>query len=111
MPAFAGMTPNGSPPRPPRPLRFDVFHRAENSAGLSALTPPPAAPRYLRPMSHVAVRRLAVALLALATACRPAVRPAATPTPQIAPPPAVSREFRGVWIATVNNIDWPSRPG
>ncbi len=21
------------------------------------------------------------------------------------------REFRGVWIATVNNIDWPSRPG
>jgi uncharacterized lipoprotein YddW (UPF0748 family) len=26
-------------------------------------------------------------------------------------PPAVSREFRGVWIATVANIDWPSRPG
>lgn len=21
------------------------------------------------------------------------------------------REFRGVWVATVNNIDWPSRPG
>jgi len=21
------------------------------------------------------------------------------------------REFRGVWIATVNNIDWPSKPG
>ncbi|HEY3853158.1 MAG TPA: family 10 glycosylhydrolase [Verrucomicrobiae bacterium] len=26
-------------------------------------------------------------------------------------PPAVTREFRGVWIATVNNIDWPSKPG
>ena len=26
-------------------------------------------------------------------------------------PPPVSREFRGVWIATVGNIDWPSRPG
>ncbi len=25
--------------------------------------------------------------------------------------PAVMREFRGAWIATVNNIDWPSRPG
>ncbi len=22
-----------------------------------------------------------------------------------------SREFRAVWVATVNNIDWPSRPG
>ncbi|MGI9090957.1 MAG: family 10 glycosylhydrolase, partial [Gemmatimonadaceae bacterium] len=21
------------------------------------------------------------------------------------------REFRGVWVATVANIDWPSRPG
>ncbi|MDP6035672.1 MAG: family 10 glycosylhydrolase, partial [Verrucomicrobiota bacterium] len=21
------------------------------------------------------------------------------------------REFRGAWIATVNNIDWPSKPG
>ena len=26
-------------------------------------------------------------------------------------PPAVSREFRAVWVATVDNIDWPSRPG
>src|SRR4051794_612231 len=26
-------------------------------------------------------------------------------------PPPVSREFRGVWVATVENIDWPSRPG
>jgi uncharacterized lipoprotein YddW (UPF0748 family) len=25
--------------------------------------------------------------------------------------PAVQREFRGVWVATVDNIDWPSRPG
>jgi uncharacterized lipoprotein YddW (UPF0748 family) len=27
----------------------------------------------------------------------------------VAPP--VSREFRGVWLTTVENIDWPSRPG
>ncbi|MBM3864141.1 MAG: hypothetical protein FJ385_09400 [Verrucomicrobia bacterium] len=26
-------------------------------------------------------------------------------------PPAIAREFRGAWIATVHNIDWPSRKG
>jgi uncharacterized lipoprotein YddW (UPF0748 family) len=26
------------------------------------------------------------------------------------PPPAF-REFRGVWVASVENIDWPSQPG
>jgi uncharacterized lipoprotein YddW (UPF0748 family) len=26
-------------------------------------------------------------------------------------PPAVPREFRGLWVATVENMDWPSRPG
>jgi uncharacterized lipoprotein YddW (UPF0748 family) len=25
--------------------------------------------------------------------------------------PVIMREFRGVWIATVDNIDWPSKPG
>ncbi len=25
--------------------------------------------------------------------------------------PAVDREFRGVWVASVSNIDWPSKPG
>jgi len=26
-------------------------------------------------------------------------------------PPRLPREFRGLWIATVANIDWPSKPG
>lgn len=26
-------------------------------------------------------------------------------------PPPVAREFRAAWVATVQNIDWPSRPG
>src|ERR1700743_2809814 len=26
-------------------------------------------------------------------------------------PPQARREFRGAWIATVENIDWPSKPG
>jgi uncharacterized lipoprotein YddW (UPF0748 family) len=30
-------------------------------------------------------------------------------SPESAPP--VRREFRGVWVASVANIDWPSRPG
>jgi uncharacterized lipoprotein YddW (UPF0748 family) len=27
------------------------------------------------------------------------------------PPPPMPREFRGVWVATVGNRDWPSQPG
>ena len=26
-------------------------------------------------------------------------------------PPLPGREFRAVWVATVGNIDWPTRPG
>jgi len=26
-------------------------------------------------------------------------------------PPPVTREFRAIWVATVSNIDWPSKPG
>ncbi|MEB3284742.1 MAG: family 10 glycosylhydrolase [Candidatus Sericytochromatia bacterium] len=26
-------------------------------------------------------------------------------------PPEVMREFRGMWVASVTNIDWPSKPG
>ena len=26
-------------------------------------------------------------------------------------PPKLQREFRGVWVATVGNSDWPSKPG
>jgi uncharacterized lipoprotein YddW (UPF0748 family) len=29
----------------------------------------------------------------------------------VAPAPPVQREFRAAWVATVSNIDWPSRPG
>lgn len=45
-----------------------------------------------------------------------AVLPAIAQTPlgrgdAFTPPPAIQREMRGVWVATVANIDWPSRPG
>ena len=48
------------------------------------------------------------ALIGFDTAC--AQTPAVS-SEQITAPPAVRREFRGVWIASVENIDWPSRPG
>src|SRR5204863_7150080 len=32
------------------------------------------------------------------------------PRAALEPPPA-PRELRGVWVATVANIDWPSKPG
>ncbi len=43
----------------------------------------------------------------------PARVPAALPAgqPRAAVPGATCREFRGVWVATVGNIDWPSAPG
>ena len=34
---------------------------------------------------------------------------AATYEPATFTPPKVQREFRGAWVATVGNIDWPSR--
>jgi hypothetical protein len=49
---------------------------------------------------------LALAATTLAACVRGSRGPAVPP-----PPPEVQREFRGVWVATVQNIDWPSRPG
>src|SRR3954471_24840674 len=49
-----------------------------------------------------------VILVGLDTAC--AQTPAVS-REQISAPPPARREFRGVWIASVENIDWPSRPG
>jgi len=35
----------------------------------------------------------------------------ATYAPTTVKPPAPVREFRGTWLATVANLDWPSKPG
>src|SRR4051812_31910967 len=53
--------------------------------------------------------RIPISLVCLAAlaACMPA--PSSSPSPDAVP--AVRREFRGVWVATVANIDYPSRPG
>ena len=48
----------------------------------------------------VAVSPIALLLLAGTAPRRPEERP-----------PSPAREFRAAWVATVDNIDWPSRPG
>ena len=58
-------------------------------------------------------RTLLASSLAL-TACAdlPNAGPKLTPAPELAASaPAAPREFRGAWVATVANIDWPSKKG
>lgn len=63
------------------------------------------------------MRRICALAAALVAAASPiaAQQTVAAPTaPEggsaVVPPP-VMREFRGVWVATVDNLDWPSEPG
>ena len=67
-------------------------------------------------MSRFFSRLMGVLLLAVLGAC--ASQPSKTaesvsPPPPItgAQPPPAPREFRAMWVATVANIDWPSKPG
>ncbi|HSJ62262.1 MAG TPA: family 10 glycosylhydrolase [Gemmatimonadaceae bacterium] len=80
------------------------------------------------------LRRYPLLTLCAAVACGPAYvppAPAPLPAPAVEPAPAgglapdelgpapagtalpqpLPREFRAAWVATVGNIDWPSRPG
>ena len=68
------------------------------------------------------MRRLFALAVAIGTAAAPVHAQQAGPVPVPAraaaaagdaavEPPPVRREFRGVWVATVDNIDWPSEPG
>jgi uncharacterized lipoprotein YddW (UPF0748 family) len=43
--------------------------------------------------------------------CLTAFSTAASHAPGDESPPPVQREFRGLWVATVENIDWPSQRG
>jgi uncharacterized lipoprotein YddW (UPF0748 family) len=50
-------------------------------------------------------------LVSLFISLLPAVLHAQSYAPVAERPPALAREFRGAWIATIYNIDWPSSPG
>ena len=60
--------------------------------------------------ARVSRREALAALGALVAAGMPGCSSVA-PTAQLAEPPEAPREFRAAWIASVANIDWPSRPG
>ncbi len=62
------------------------------------------------------VRQGLILLLGLATlvfplGCANRVTPSAVPAQSLGEPPPAPREFRGVWVASVANIDWPSARG
>jgi uncharacterized lipoprotein YddW (UPF0748 family) len=62
----------------------------------------------LRDMTHRAAWTLGAAMILLVNGCAATIaRSGASPES----PPEVQREMRGLWIATVGNIDWPSRKG
>jgi uncharacterized lipoprotein YddW (UPF0748 family) len=58
---------------------------------------------------HILKAVLIRAFLALGLLAGTRVEAAFAPSAEV--PPTPPREFRGAWVATVNNIDWPSRPG
>ncbi len=60
-------------------------------------------------------RQMAIYMLAscglLFTGCADMATPPIAPTETSAMPPPAPREFRAAWVATVANIDWPSKKG
>ena len=57
------------------------------------------------------MQRIHLLLLAFALVAGRLPAAEATYVPGTVVPPPPAREFRGAWIATVANIDWPSKPG
>jgi uncharacterized lipoprotein YddW (UPF0748 family) len=61
-------------------------------------------------MKRLSCLWLTPALLVLIS-CSTSKNTASTPTPDIPPAFTAMREFRAAWVATVANINWPSKPG
>jgi uncharacterized lipoprotein YddW (UPF0748 family) len=60
--------------------------------------------------SGTAVRLAVAGALVLLAACsRAATAPIGPPAQPDTTPPPITHEMRGLWVATVRNIDWPSR--
>jgi uncharacterized lipoprotein YddW (UPF0748 family) len=54
---------------------------------------------------------LALTILHLMALHSLSVGSAQTTLERVGEPPPIRREFRAAWVATVSNIDWPSKPG
>lgn len=59
----------------------------------------------------VNIKAIVLSGLLLLGSISPVQSQSAKPSPENILTPTIKREFRGVWIATVLNIDWPSKPG
>lgn len=62
-------------------------------------------------MKNSVLLLLIVVLLAACTAPQPPVIPEPIVIPAVEHELEIPREFRAAWVATVANIDWPSKPG
>lgn len=66
---------------------------------------------YRRSRYHSAMMWIGLLVLSLSATYAYAIDPPTTPSRISSTPPVQhSREFRGAWVATVANIDWPSQP-
>ena len=73
-------------------------------------TPRRAAQTFFLTVSAFAALAVLIPLSPAHSQATPPSVPIAADTAAVVVPPPV-REFRGVWAASVENIDWPSRPG
>ncbi len=62
-------------------------------------------------MSKTQVCVLLLSLIVLAGFDSTCGQAQVTSVQNLTQPPPIRREFRGVWVASVQNIDWPSQPG
>ena len=110
------------PAPPPAPPRSFLAERGESGrAGVALARGGQSAPadfvwslRRIRSLgARAALALLCVTVLGACAGNPPgsAPAPAAAISADADSLPPVPREFRGVWVATVDNIDWPSRPG
>ncbi len=68
----------------------------------------------MTPLNYTDVKCFSLSWIALALTglvSLSARLPAASYQPSTSQPPPIEREFRGVWVASVGNIDWPSKQG
>lgn len=73
---------------------------------------PPLGPGPCRSRGRFAARvPFAAVLFVLLGFSAPTAQPAEHYVASALSPPATPREFRGTWVATVSNIDWPAKPG
>ena len=95
--------------------RANLWRKAAAATSFQAKGQAPAAqvghPGFRRLTSSLVNRRQVLLTLPLALAAGPARAAGVSYVASREAPPALPREFRGAWVASVGNIDWPSKAG